>query len=146
MLPSILESMLSCNIHHCSITFLKRYKCTHAVDYCCSRISRIERSIAFTLHQRDIITLHVRWCCCTMNLLEWKKRCMNTPVKKCSLLKANSRVVYLHHLSFLPCYFVMGILDIVPTGVITGDDVLKLFNYAQEHAFAIPSVNVTSTR
>ncbi|CDS03964.1 hypothetical protein LRAMOSA06919 [Lichtheimia ramosa] len=39
----------------------------------------------------------------------------------------------------------MGILDIVPTGVITGDDVLKLFNYAQEHAFAIPSVNVTST-
>ncbi|KAI9315472.1 fructose-bisphosphate aldolase, class II [Dichotomocladium elegans] len=39
----------------------------------------------------------------------------------------------------------MGLLDIVPPGVITGDHVLTLFKYAQEHGFAIPSVNVTST-
>jgi len=39
----------------------------------------------------------------------------------------------------------MGVLDIVPAGVITGDDVLKLFKYAQEKEFAIPSVNVTSS-
>lgn len=31
------------------------------------------------------------------------------------------------------------------TGVITGDDVLKLFNYAQEKNFAIPAINVTSS-
>jgi len=30
-------------------------------------------------------------------------------------------------------------------GVIVGDDVLKLFNYAQERKFAIPAVNVTSS-
>ncbi|MCJ1473863.1 Fructose-bisphosphate aldolase 1 [Lambiella insularis] len=31
------------------------------------------------------------------------------------------------------------------TGVIVGDDVLNLFNYAQEHKFAIPAINVTSS-
>jgi len=31
------------------------------------------------------------------------------------------------------------------TGVIVGDDVLALFNYAQEHKFAIPAINVTSS-
>jgi len=31
------------------------------------------------------------------------------------------------------------------SGVIVGDDVLKLFNYAQEHNFAIPAINVTSS-
>lgn len=31
------------------------------------------------------------------------------------------------------------------TGVITGDDVLALFNYAQEKEFAIPAINVTSS-
>ncbi|MCJ1385077.1 Fructose-bisphosphate aldolase 1 [Xylographa soralifera] len=31
------------------------------------------------------------------------------------------------------------------TGVIVGDDVLHLFNYAQEHKFAIPAINVTSS-
>ncbi|MCJ1359107.1 MAG: Fructose-bisphosphate aldolase 1 [Icmadophila ericetorum] len=31
------------------------------------------------------------------------------------------------------------------TGVIVGDDVLKLFNYAQEKQFAIPAINVTSS-
>ncbi|CAO3616862.1 unnamed protein product [Cunninghamella blakesleeana] len=39
----------------------------------------------------------------------------------------------------------MGILDIVPAGVITGDDVRKVFNYAREHKFAIPAINCTST-
>jgi len=31
------------------------------------------------------------------------------------------------------------------TGVIVGDDVLNLFNYAQEKKFAIPAINVTSS-
>jgi len=39
----------------------------------------------------------------------------------------------------------MGILDIVPPGVITGDNVRKLFEYAKEHKFAIPAINVTSS-
>lgn len=30
-------------------------------------------------------------------------------------------------------------------GVLYGDDVLKLFQYAQEHKFAIPAINVTSS-
>ncbi|KAI0816048.1 fructose-bisphosphate aldolase [Trametes gibbosa] len=39
----------------------------------------------------------------------------------------------------------MGVLDIVPAGVLTGQDVLKLFQYAKEHQFAIPAINVTSS-
>lgn len=39
----------------------------------------------------------------------------------------------------------MGVLDIVPTGVLTGDNVIKLFKYASEHQFAIPAFNVTSS-
>jgi ketose-bisphosphate aldolase len=39
----------------------------------------------------------------------------------------------------------MGVLDIVPAGVLTGDNVRKLFDYAKEHKFAIPAINVTST-
>ncbi|KAI9506672.1 Fructose-bisphosphate aldolase 1 [Coemansia spiralis] len=39
----------------------------------------------------------------------------------------------------------MGLLDIVPAGVITGDNVKKLFDYAQEHKFAIPAINCTSS-
>lgn len=39
----------------------------------------------------------------------------------------------------------MGVLDVVPAGVLTGDNVLKLFSYAREHGFAIPAVNVTSS-
>ncbi|KAJ2471749.1 Fructose-bisphosphate aldolase 1 [Coemansia sp. RSA 2322] len=39
----------------------------------------------------------------------------------------------------------MGILSIVPAGVITGDNVKKLFDYAQEHKFAIPAINCTSS-
>lgn len=36
----------------------------------------------------------------------------------------------------------MGAQDVLSrkTGVIVGDDVLKLFNYAQEHKFAIPAI------
>ena len=36
----------------------------------------------------------------------------------------------------------MGVLDVLTrkSGVIVGDDVLKLFNYAQEHNFAIPAI------
>ncbi|KAL9054334.1 MAG: hypothetical protein Q9162_004208 [Coniocarpon cinnabarinum] len=41
----------------------------------------------------------------------------------------------------------MGAADVLSrkSGVIYGDDVLKLFNYAQEHNFAIPAINVTSS-
>jgi len=41
----------------------------------------------------------------------------------------------------------MGALDVLSrkSGVIVGDDVLKLFNYAQEHKFAIPAINCTSS-
>ncbi|KAH0562241.1 Fructose-bisphosphate aldolase 1 [Trichoglossum hirsutum] len=41
----------------------------------------------------------------------------------------------------------MGVIDVLSRkkGVIVGDDVLKLFNYAQEKTFAIPAVNVTSS-
>lgn len=39
----------------------------------------------------------------------------------------------------------MGVLDIVPAGVLTGDNVRKLFEYAREKQFAIPAINVTSS-
>jgi len=41
----------------------------------------------------------------------------------------------------------MGAQDVLSrkTGVIVGDDVLKLFQYAQEKQFAIPAINVTSS-
>jgi len=39
----------------------------------------------------------------------------------------------------------MGVLDIVPAGVLTGDNVRKLFDYAKEKHFAIPAINVTSS-
>ncbi|KAL0948874.1 hypothetical protein HGRIS_008992 [Hohenbuehelia grisea] len=39
----------------------------------------------------------------------------------------------------------MGVLDIVPAGVLTGDNVRKLFDYAKENKFAIPAINVTSS-
>jgi len=39
----------------------------------------------------------------------------------------------------------MGVLDVVPTGVLTGDNVRKLFDYAKEKHFAIPAINVTSS-
>jgi fructose-bisphosphate aldolase class II len=41
----------------------------------------------------------------------------------------------------------MGATDVLSrkTGVIVGDDVTKLFEYAREHQFAIPAINVTSS-
>ena len=41
----------------------------------------------------------------------------------------------------------MGVKDILKRkeGVIVGDDVKNLFKYAQEHKFAIPAINVTSS-
>ncbi|MFT5660367.1 MAG: fructose-bisphosphate aldolase class II [Sulfurimonas sp.] len=38
-----------------------------------------------------------------------------------------------------------GILDIVNPGVIFGDDVQKVYDYAKKEGFAIPAVNVVST-
>ncbi|KAH0487374.1 MAG: hypothetical protein KVP17_001903 [Porospora cf. gigantea B] len=39
----------------------------------------------------------------------------------------------------------MAVLDFLKAGVVHGEDVTKLFNYCQEHKFALPAVNVTST-
>ncbi|KAH0473242.1 MAG: uncharacterized protein KVP18_000267, partial [Porospora cf. gigantea A] len=39
----------------------------------------------------------------------------------------------------------MAVLDFLKPGVVHGEDVTKLFNYCQEHKFALPAVNVTST-
>ena len=41
----------------------------------------------------------------------------------------------------------MGILDVITrkSGVIVGDDVRNMFQYAKEHKFAIPAINVTSS-
>ncbi|TFL05608.1 hypothetical protein BDV98DRAFT_522751 [Pterulicium gracile] len=39
----------------------------------------------------------------------------------------------------------MGVLDIVPAGVLTGDQTRKLFDYAKANNFAIPVSNVTSS-
>lgn len=41
----------------------------------------------------------------------------------------------------------MGILDVIKrkSGVIVGDDVRAVFDYAKEHKFAIPAINVTSS-
>lgn len=39
----------------------------------------------------------------------------------------------------------MSLREIVPAGVLTGDNVLKLFEHARHHGYAIPAVNVTSS-
>ena len=39
----------------------------------------------------------------------------------------------------------MGVLDIVKAGVLFGDDVTKLYKYAQSEGFAIPAVNVVGS-
>lgn len=39
----------------------------------------------------------------------------------------------------------MGVLDLVKPGVVTGDDVSKLLNYAKHNNFAIPAVNIIGT-
>ncbi|ADV20678.1 fructose-bisphosphate aldolase 1 [Cryptococcus gattii Ru294] len=38
-----------------------------------------------------------------------------------------------------------GALSVVPAGVLTGDNVRKLFKYAKDNKFAIPAINVTSS-
>ena len=38
-----------------------------------------------------------------------------------------------------------GVLDIVKPGVVFGDDVKKIYQYAKENEFAIPAVNVVGT-
>ena len=39
----------------------------------------------------------------------------------------------------------MSLLELVPAGVVTGDNLRKLINYAKDHSFAIPSFNCTTT-
>lgn len=39
----------------------------------------------------------------------------------------------------------MGVLDIVPAGVLNGHEAKKLFAYAKQHEFALPAVNVVGT-
>ncbi|MGG7073074.1 class II fructose-bisphosphate aldolase [Campylobacter sp. 9BO] len=39
----------------------------------------------------------------------------------------------------------MGVLDVVKPGVVSGDDLSKLYAYAKEHGFAIPAVNVVGS-
>ena len=36
-----------------------------------------------------------------------------------------------------------SLADLVPSGVITGDDVLTLFDHARTNGYAIPAVNCT---
>src|SRR6056300_1537803 len=38
-----------------------------------------------------------------------------------------------------------GILDIVEPGVLFGEDVQKVYQYAKDNGFAIPAINVIST-
>ncbi len=37
------------------------------------------------------------------------------------------------------------VMDVIPAGVVTGDNLSKLFQIAKEEGFAIPAVNVVST-
>ncbi|MFA6760607.1 MAG: class II fructose-bisphosphate aldolase [Sulfuricurvum sp.] len=39
----------------------------------------------------------------------------------------------------------MGILNIVGTGVLFGEDVSRVYSYAKEHGFALPAINVVGT-
>ena len=39
----------------------------------------------------------------------------------------------------------MGVLDIVKPGLLFGDDVQKVYQYAKENSFAIPAINVVGT-
>lgn len=39
----------------------------------------------------------------------------------------------------------MGVLDIVKAGVISGDELNKVYDYAKAEGFAIPAVNVVGT-
>ncbi|MDY3132785.1 MAG: class II fructose-bisphosphate aldolase, partial [Campylobacter lanienae] len=39
----------------------------------------------------------------------------------------------------------MGVMDIVKPGVVWGDDLSKLYDYAKSEGFAIPAVNVVGS-
>merc|ERR1711936_1520103 len=39
----------------------------------------------------------------------------------------------------------MGLMDIVPSGVVTGDNLLKLMEYCRKNSVALPAFNCTST-
>ena len=39
----------------------------------------------------------------------------------------------------------LGLLNIVPVGVVTGENVMKIFQHAQENNYAIPAINCTSS-
>lgn len=62
-----------------------------------------------------------------------------------SFLVGSSTPLLLLQAPFPPLSLTMGLADIVPSGVIYGADVVKVYKYAQEHQFAIPAVNVTSS-
>ncbi|RHY32007.1 hypothetical protein DYB32_002977 [Aphanomyces invadans] len=53
--------------------------------------------------------------------------------------------VRLHSFSLFLGRCNMGILDIVKPGVLTGDEVTAVYQYAKDHGFAIPAVNCTSS-
>jgi len=55
-----------------------------------------------------------------------------------------------HSINLLRCYSTLTyknkkLLDIISPGVVTGNDVHKLYNYAKVNGFAIPAVNCTSS-
>ena len=39
--------------------------------------------------------------------------------------------------------FKMALSDIIPPGVVTGDNLMKLMEHARDNGYAIPAVNVT---
>ena len=39
----------------------------------------------------------------------------------------------------------MGLEGLVPAGVVTGDNLLKLYNYCRDNSVALPAFNCTST-
>jgi hypothetical protein len=57
----------------------------------------------------------------------------------------NTLVALQQSISFqlYPCKKMATLNEIVPAGVVTGDDVYNLFEYARSNGFAIPAVNCT---
>merc|ERR1711981_569545 len=59
---------------------------------------------------------------------------------------ANRELVYF--IKFFDKYFKrlkMGLMDIVPAGVVTGDNLMKLMEYCRDNAIALPAFNCTSS-
>ena len=44
-----------------------------------------------------------------------------------------------------PKHYKMGLEGLVPAGVVTGDNLLKLYNYCRDNSVALPAFNCTST-